>query len=93
MSDTGSHALSNCATKVLMELAEFLSAHFIQFAQCFGNESIGLTVRSLRTLPYPAKLPQYYLSYIGLAKERPGDEPSCFYRMPDSSGSYMAAFA
>ena len=23
----------------------------------------------------PAKLPQYYLSYIGLAKERPGDEP------------------
>ncbi len=25
---------------------------------------------------YLAKLPQYYLSYIGLAKERPGDEPS-----------------
>ena len=66
---------------------------FIQFAQCFGNESIGLTVRSLHTLPYPAKLPQYYLSYIGLAKERPGDEPGCFYRMPDSSGPYMAAFA
>ena len=27
---------------------------------------------------YPAKLPQYYLSYIGLAKERPGDEPGCW---------------
>jgi len=52
------------------------STQFIQFAQCFRNESIGLTVRSLRTLPYPAKLPQYCLSYIGLAKERSGDEPS-----------------
>ena len=28
---------------------------------------------------YPAKLPQYYLGYIGLAKERPGDEPGCSY--------------
>ncbi len=52
------------------------STQFIQFTQCFGNESIGITVRSLRTLPYPAKLPQYYLSYVGLVKERPGDEPS-----------------
>ncbi len=53
--------------------------HFIQFAQCFGDDLIGLTGRSLRTLPYPAKLPQYYLSYIGLAKERPGDEPGSYF--------------